>query len=129
MHHVKVHTRAFLYGALAKVMMEDQPLSPPFRFHTLASAAEKGGQEVGQYLSSVLQQQENFMNTNEVIDRGDFLESLRVLHKQQFSLVLGRKNLGKTLMRIQTVDELEKEANVHLTVIDVNMREHQAKNS
>ena len=104
-------------------------LSPPFRFHTLASdAAEKGGQEVGQYLSSVLQQQENFMNTNEVIDRGDFLESLRkVLHKQQFSLVLGGKNLGKTLMRIQTVDELEKEANAHLTVIDVNMREQPSK--
>ncbi|CAJ1338374.1 unnamed protein product [Effrenium voratum] len=101
-------------------------LRPPFRFHTLASeAAIKEGLEVEQYLSNVLQRQEDFMKTNEVVDRGDFLESLRqAMRSTQFSLVLGGKNLGKTLMRKRTVCELENEANANLTFMDVNMREH-----
>jgi len=93
-----------------------------------SDAAEKEGQEVGQYLSRVQHKQQDFMKTNEVIDRGAFLQSFRkVLHSQQFSLVLGGKSLGKTLMRVQTVDELENEANARLTVIDVNMRAQPSK--
>ena len=100
-------------------------LRPPFRFHTLASeAAIKEGLEVEQYLSNVLQRQDDFMKTNEVVDRGDFLESLRqAMRSTQFSLVLGGKNLGKTLMRKRTVCELENEPNANLTFMDVNMRE------
>ncbi|CAJ1381773.1 unnamed protein product [Effrenium voratum] len=104
-------------------------LRPPFRFHTLASeAAIKEGLEVEQYLSNVLQRQDDFMKTNEVVDRGDFLESLRqAMRSTQFSLVLGGKNLGKTLMRKRTVCELENEPNANLTFMDVNMREQPSK--
>ena len=41
----------------------------------------------------------------------------------QFTLVLGGKNLGKTLIRNQTVCEMENEANAKVTIVDVNMRE------
>ncbi|CAJ1344045.1 unnamed protein product [Effrenium voratum] len=104
-------------------------LRPPFRFHTLASeAAIKEGLEVEQYLSNVLQRQDDFMKTNEAVDRGDFLESLRqAMRSTQFSLVLGGKNLGKTLMRKRTVCELENEPNANLTFMDVNMREQPSK--
>eukprot|EP00438_Fugacium_kawagutii_P030722 Skav209832 [mRNA] locus=scaffold2703:208414:209433:- [translate_table: standard] len=42
----------------------------------------------------------------------------------KFTLVLGGKNLGKTLIRNQTVCEMENEASAKLTIVDVNMREH-----
>ena len=76
----------------------------------------------------MLQRQDDFMKTNEVVDRGDFLESLRqAMRSTQFSLVLGGKNLGKTLMRKRTVCELENEPNANLTFMDVNMREQPSK--
>ena len=68
------------------------------------------------------------MKTNEVVDRDDFLETLgQAMRSTEFVLVLGGKNLGKTLMRNQTVCELENEASANLTFIDVNMREHPSK--
>ena len=58
------------------------------------------------------------------MDRDGFLEALRnAMLSNKFTLVLGGKNLGKTLIRNQTVCEMENEANAKVTIVDVNMRE------
>ena len=101
-------------------------LHPPYEFYRLAcEAAERGGLGVEEYLSNVRRLQDEFINTKEVVDRGELMKALRdAMLLNEFTLVLGGKNLGKTLMRNETVCELENEANATLTIVDVNMREH-----
>ena len=80
---------------------------------------------VEEYLSNVRRLQDDFINTKEVVDRGDFMKALRdAMLSKEFTLVLGGKSLGKTLIRNHTVCEIENEANANLTSVDVNMREH-----
>ena len=101
-------------------------LHPPYEFYRLAcEAAKRGGLAVEEYLSNVRRLQDEFINTKEVVDRGGFMKTLRdAMLLNEFTLVLGGKSLGKTLMRSETVCELETEANATLTIVDVNMREH-----
>ena len=88
-------------------------------------AAKRGGLGVEEYLSTVSRLQDEFIKTKEVVDRGDFVKALRdAMLLNDFTLVLGGKSLGKTLIRNQTVCEMENEANAKLTIVDVNMREH-----
>ena len=100
-------------------------LRPPYEFYRLAcEAAKGGGVGVEEYLSNVRRLQDDFINTKEVVDRGDFMKALRdAMLLNEFTLVLGGKNLGKTLIRNQTVCEMENEANAKVTIVDVNMRE------
>ena len=80
---------------------------------------------VEEYLSNVRRLQDDFINTKEVVDRGDFMKALRdAMLSKEFTLVLGGKSLGKTLIRNHTVCQMENEANANLTIVDVNMREH-----
>ena len=101
-------------------------LHPPYEFYRLAcEAAKGGGVGVEEYLSNVRRLQDDFINTKEVVDRGDFMKALRdAMLSKEFTLVLGGKSLGKTLIRNHTVCEIENEANANLTIVDVNMREH-----
>ena len=101
-------------------------LHPPYEFYRLAcEAATRGGLGVEEYLSNVLRFQDEFIKNKEIVDRDGFLEALRnAMLGNKFTLVLGFKNLGKTLMRKQTICEMENEANATLTIVDVNMREH-----
>ena len=101
-------------------------LRPPYEFYRLAcEAAKGGGVGVEEYLSNVRRLQDDFINTKEVVDRGDFMKALRdAMLSKEFTLVLGGKSLGKTLIRNHTVCEIENEANANLTIVDVNMREH-----
>ena len=101
-------------------------LRPPYEFYRLAcEAAKRGGLGVEEYLSNVRRLRDEFINTKEVVDRGDFMKALRdAMLLNEFTLVLGGKSLGKTLIRNQTVCEMENEANAKLTIVDVNMREH-----
>ena len=101
-------------------------ISPPYEFYRLAcEAAKRGGLGVEEYLSNVRRLQDEFINTKEVVDRGDFMKALRdAMLLNEFTLVLGGKSLGKTLIRNQTVCDTENEANAKLTIVDVNMREH-----
>ena len=48
---------------------------------------------------------------------------LNAMLSNKFTLVLGFKNLGKSLLRNHIVCEMENEANATLTIVDVNMRE------
>eukprot|EP00438_Fugacium_kawagutii_P023449 Skav236821 [mRNA] locus=scaffold2823:107936:109569:- [translate_table: standard] len=101
-------------------------LHRPYEFYRLASeAAKRGGVGVEECLSNVRRLQDEFINTKEVVDRGDFMKALRgAMLLNDFTLVLGGKNRGETLIRNQTVCEMENEANATLTIVDVNMREH-----
>ena len=101
-------------------------LRPTYEFYRLAcEAAKRGGLGVEEYLSNVRRLRDEFINTKEVVDRGDFMKALRdAMLLNEFTLVLGGKSLGKTLIRNQTVCEMENEANAKLTIVDVNMREH-----
>ena len=101
-------------------------LRPPYEFYRLAcEAAKGGGVGVEEYLSNVRRLQDDFINTKEVVDRGDFMKALRdAMLSKEFTLVLGGKSLGKTLIRNHTVCQMENEANANLTIVDVNMREH-----
>ena len=101
-------------------------LHPPYAFYRLAcEAATRKGLGVEEYLSNVLRFQDEFIKSKEIVDRDGFLEALRnAMLRDEFTLVLGGKNLGKTLMRNQTICEMENAANATLTIIDVNMREH-----
>ena len=87
-------------------------------------AAERGGVGVEEYLSNVRRLQDEFIKSREIVDRDGFLEALRnAMLSNEFTLVLGGKNLGKTLIRNQTVCKMENEANAKVTIVDVNMRE------
>ena len=99
---------------------------PPYAFYRLAcEAATRKGLGVEEYLSNVLRFQDEFIKSKEIVDRDGFLEALRnAMLRDEFTLVLGGKNLGKTLMRNQTICEMDNAANATLTIIDVNMREH-----
>ena len=101
-------------------------LHPPYEFYRLAcEAATRGGLGVEEYLSNVLRFQDEFIKSKEIVDRDGFLEALRnAMLWNKFTLVLGGKNLGKTLIRNQTICEMENEANATLTIVEVNMREH-----
>ena len=101
-------------------------LRPPYEFYRLAcEAAKGGGVGVEEYLSNVRRLQDDFINTKEVVDRGDFMKALRdAMLWKKFTLVLGGKSLGKTLIHNHTVCQMENEANANLTIVDVNMREH-----
>ena len=78
---------------------------------------------VEEYLSNVRRLQDEFIKSRETVDRDGFLEALRnAMLSNEFTLVLGGKNLGKTLIRNQTVCEMENEANAKVTIVDVNMR-------
>ena len=101
-------------------------LHPPYEFYRLASeAAKRGGLGVEEYLSNVGRFQDEFIKSREIVDRDGFLEALRnAMLSNKFTLVLGGKNLGKTLIRNQTVCEMENAANAKVTIVDVNMREH-----
>ena len=100
-------------------------LHPPYEFYRLAcEAAKSGGLGVEEYLSNVIRLQDEFIKSREIVDRDGFLEALRnAMLSNKFTL-LGGKSLGKTLIRNQTVCEMENEANAKLTIVDVNMREH-----
>ena len=100
-------------------------LRPPYEFYRLACEAAKGGSVgVEGYLSNVRRLQDDFINTKEVVDRGGFMKALRdAMLSKEFTLVLGGKSLGKTLIRNHTVCQMENEANANLTIVDVNMRE------
>ena len=101
-------------------------LRPPYEFYTLAcEAAKRGGLGVEEYLSNVRRLQYEFITSKDVADRGDFMKALRdAMLLNEFTLVLGGKSLGKTLIRNWTVCETENEANAKVTIVDVNMREH-----
>ena len=96
-------------------------LRPPYEFYRLTcEAAKSGGLGVEE-----IRLQDEFIKSREIVDRDGFLEALRnAMLSNKFTLVLGGKNLGKTLIRNQTVCETENEANAKLTIVDVNMREH-----
>ena len=88
----------------------------------MACEAAKGG-GVEEYLSNVKRLQDEFIKSKEVVDRGNFMKALRdAMLSNLFTLVLGGKSLGKTLIRNQTVCGMENEANAKLTIVDVNMR-------
>lgn len=90
----------------------------------MACEAAKGG-GVEEYLSNVKRLQDEFIKSKEVVDRGNFMKALRdAMLSNLFTLVLGGKSLGKTLIRNQTVCGMENEANAKLTIVDVNMRKH-----
>ena len=101
-------------------------LHPPYAFYRLAcEAATRGGLGVEEYLSNVFRFQDEFIKSKEIVDRDGFLEALRnATLWNKFILVLGSKNLGKSLMRDHLVCKMENEANATLTMVDVNMREH-----
>jgi hypothetical protein len=88
-------------------------------------AAKSGGLGVEEYLSNVRRLQDEFIKSKDIADRGDFMKALRnAMLSNKFTLVLGGKNLGKTLIRNETVCKMENEANAALTIVDLNMREH-----
>ena len=101
-------------------------LRPPYEFYRLAcEAAESGGLGVDEYLSNVRRLQDEFIKSKEVVDRGDFMKALRdAMLGTDFTLVLGGKSLGKTLIRNKTVCDMENEADAKVTIVDVNMREY-----
>ena len=101
-------------------------LHPPYEFYRLASEAAKGGGlEVEEYLSNVRRLQDEFIKSKEVVDRGNFILALRdAMLGTEFTLILGGKSLGKTLIRNKTVCDMENEADAKLTIVDVNMREY-----
>eukprot|EP00438_Fugacium_kawagutii_P021625 Skav212209 [mRNA] locus=scaffold754:971310:972938:+ [translate_table: standard] len=103
-------------------------LCPSYDFYKFAcEAANQTGLEVEQYLSNVARLQDGFIKSKEMVDRSDFLKALRdAMLSQKFTVILGGKNLGKTLIRNRTIRQLENEG-ANLTIIDVNMREHPSK--
>ena len=101
-------------------------LRPPYEFYRLAcEAAKRGGLGVDEYLSNVRRLQDEFIKSKEVVDRGNFILALRdAMLGTEFTLILGGKSLGKTLIRNKTVCDMENEADAKLTIVDVNMREY-----
>ena len=100
-------------------------LRPPFQFYKLArKAADELRVDVDQYLSNISMLAEDFTNSKEIINREDFQAALRqAMIETKFTLVLGGKSLGKSLIRNHTVMQVENAPNSKLTILDVDMRE------
>ena len=97
---------------------------PPFQFYRLArKAADELRVDVDKYLSNISLLAEDFTNSKEIINREDFQAALRqAMMKTTFTLVLGGKSLGKSLIRNHTVMQVENAPNSKLTILDVDMR-------
>ena len=107
---------------------EDQErprLRPPFHFYRLASkAADELRVDVDKYLSNISMLAKDFTETKGIINREDFQASLRqAMMETQFTLVLGGKSLGKSLIKNHAVMQVENAPNSKLTILDVDMRE------
>ena len=100
-------------------------LRPPFQFYKLArKAADELRVDVDQYLSNISMLAEDFTNSKEIINREDFQAALRqAMMETKFTLVLGGKSLGKSLIKNHTVMQVENAPNSKLTILDVDMRE------
>ena len=100
-------------------------LRPPYEFYRLAcEAAKRGGLEVEEYLSNVEQLSREFIQSKHVVDREAFVAAIReAMLSKRFTLVLGGKNLGKTLVQKQTVRDVENEVGEELIIFDIDMRE------
>ena len=100
-------------------------LRPPFQFYRLArKAADELRVDVDKHLSNISMLAENFTNSKEIINREDFQAALRqAMMKTKFTLVLGGKSLGKSLIKNQMVMQVENAPNSKLTILDVDMRE------
>ena len=62
-------------------------------------AAKQEGVEVEEYLSNVNRLQDGFLRSRDVVDRGKFIKALRdAMLSKQFGLIIGSKNLGKSLI-------------------------------
>ena len=91
-------------------------------------AAKQEGVEVEEYLSNVNRLQDGFLRSRDVVDRGKFIKALRdAMLSKQFGLIIGSKNLGKSLILNHVVCRVENEPDANLTIIDVDMRDHPSK--
>ncbi|CAJ1382244.1 unnamed protein product [Effrenium voratum] len=100
-------------------------ISPPYQFYRLAcEAAKEAGLEVEQYICNVGEAADKFTKSKEVVDRDAFVAAIKdAMFSQTFTLVLGGKNLGKTLVLKGATCAAENEVQANLTIIDIDMRE------
>ncbi|CAJ1341382.1 unnamed protein product [Effrenium voratum] len=100
-------------------------ISPPYQFYRLAcEAAKEAGLEVEQYICNVGEAADKFTKSKEVVDRDAFVAAIKdAMFSQAFTLVLGGKNLGKTLVLKGATCAAENEVQANLTIIDIDMRE------
>ena len=80
-------------------------------------------------MSKVKDLAREFIESQELVDREAFVSALReAMLSKRFALVLGGKNVGKTLIRSHTVCEVENEPKASVTIADVNMRDYPSTN-
>ena len=80
------------------------------------------------YISNISMRAEDFGKSKEIENREEFQAALwKAMVGTKFTLVLGGKNLGKTLIKDHTVHKIENAENSRLTILDVNMRKEPDK--
>ena len=74
--------------------------------------------DVDKYLSDISLLAEDFTKSNEIINREEFQAALgKAMVETKFTLVLGGKSLGKSLIRNHTVMQVENATNSKLTIL------------
>lgn len=96
----------------------------PNLFEIATEDARTQGVGVDEHLTGIMLRAEYFIESDALVDRGDFMESLKQVLQagRDLTLVLGGDNFGKSFVRDHAISELVNSPSCNTTVVMVDMR-------